>query len=334
MREQNIIQLAFENLENQTGIIGHGDYKGHRELDGKVMMELGNTNYVLPVEVKKELRPQHIPIIEKMVQKHPDLMIIAHKIYPQVKDYLRKQHIPYLEQAGNFYFDKGNHFIWIETQKTTPGQKEKGNRAFTKTGLKVLLYLLTDNRLLNFTYRDIALATDVALGNVNYIFNGLKDLGFLIKMDEQRLKLVNTRELLDKWVTNYDVKLKPDLLMGKFRFLDENHFVHWQALKLEEGTVWGGEAAGDLYTNYLRPGMLTLYTEDTRQEIMKKYRMLPDSINGNVWVFKKFWRMKPAQNFENAVPPILAYADLITMNEKRCRETAQLIFDEHIKPNL
>ena len=57
------------------------------------------------------------------------------KLFPKVKEELRNNKINYLEENGNAYINCEDIFIYIDTNKATKQQKEKGNRAFTKTGL-------------------------------------------------------------------------------------------------------------------------------------------------------------------------------------------------------
>jgi hypothetical protein len=73
---------------------------------------------------------------------------------------------------------------------------------------------------------------------------------------------------------------------------------------------------------------LTIYTTETRGDLMKNYHLVPDN-NGNVKVFKKFWEMEEMES--NIVHPLLAYADLINEGDRRCTETAQKIYDEYLQ---
>jgi hypothetical protein len=140
---------------------------------------------------------------------------------------------------------------------------------------------------------------------------------------------VNKKELLNKWMDGYEVKLKPDLLIGTFRFLNVEDFLNWKTLPIQgKKTWWGGEPAGDLLTNYLRPGELTLYTIEKRNELIQRYRLAPDE-KGNVRVYQKFWQYDDTK--ESVVPPLLAYADLMNTGDRRCIETAQKIYDDYLR---
>ncbi|MGF1585501.1 MAG: type IV toxin-antitoxin system AbiEi family antitoxin [Bacteroidales bacterium] len=156
--------------------------------------------------------------------------------------------------------------------------------------------------------------------------------GYALRVNEKELKLTNRKELLQKWITAYTEKLKPTLYLGNFRFNNPDEFIKWKDLKLERTlTQWGGEGAGNIYTDYLQPEVLTLYTKEKKVNLIKEYRLLPDP-DGNVIVYEKFWKDK--KPFKNVIPPIVAYADLLATGNRRCIETAQKIYEQLIDNTL
>ena len=130
-------------------------------------------------------------------------MVIANQIIPNVKEELRKQGIAYLDSNGNIYLQKDHVYFWVEHSKPTQITQEKTNRAFTKTGLKVVFHFLQFEKDINLPYRAIAALTDTALGNVPNILNGLTEQGFLIQLNEKENRLKNKKELLDRWMIAY-----------------------------------------------------------------------------------------------------------------------------------
>jgi hypothetical protein len=57
--------------------------------------------------------------------------------------------------------------------------------------------------------------------------------------------------------------------------------------------------------------------------------------NGDLLVYDWFWNISDQQPTQQlTAPPFLVYADLMIKNNKRCRETAEMIFNEYIQPNL
>lgn len=331
--------MALENLQKNAGITGNWEEHGHKELDGQLKLAVENQHLEFNAEIKQELRNHQLPKIIDQAQRIGPLMVIANRIFPKIKEELRHNHIAYLEANGNIYLKQAGITLWLDGQKPLPPKTEKGNRAFTKTGIKVLFHFLLDDKLVQMRYREIANITQVALGNVNYIMNGLKELNFVIEVSNQAFRLNNKKELLQKWMVAYEERLKPALLIGTFRFLKEEDFTNWKTLPIQKDkTWWGGEPAGDLFTNYLRPAELVLYTTETRNDLIKNYRLIPDD-TGNVKAYKKFWHYDEVNDNtrlpnDMVVPPLLVYTDLINKGDRRCTETAQKIYDEFLQNKL
>jgi hypothetical protein len=75
-----------------------------------------------------------------------------------------------------------------------------------------------------------------------------------------------------------------------------------------------------------------LSKKETRNELMRNYRLIPEP-KGDVRIYKKFWNNETNDNNE-AVPTLLTYVDLINTDDKRCLETAEMIYKQHVEPNL
>ncbi len=339
MTEQEIIYLALGNLQKQAHIQGRWETAAQRELDGEVILNLNNQDVRYNIEIKNELRNHHLQQIMVLNKKHTPFMLVAGHLFPKIKEELRHNNIAYLEANGNIFLKNKESFLWVETNKAIEKDKKTGSRAFTKTGLKVLFQFLLDETWINKPYRQIAEQTGTGIGNITNIITGLKQDGFLLPVAKNKYRLNNKKKLLNKWIVAYDLRLKPTLKIGSFRFLKEEDFNNWKNLPLHNGkTWWGGEPAGDLFTNYLRPAELTLYTTETRKDLIKNYRLIPDE-KGNVKVYQKFWQYDEVN--DNArlpvgmvVPPLLVYTDLINSNDRRCTETAQKIYDEFLQNKL
>jgi hypothetical protein len=326
MNELEIINRALDNLKKTTGIQAvwtDGEQYGG---DGGLDLFIDNREHKYLIEAKKEFRPFHLPAIYKMAEKGIQVMVIAEKIFPKVKEALRQHKIAYLEANGNLFVCDGGAYIWTDTNKPVSGEKIKEDRAFAKGGLKLIFQILLDKEWLEKPYRQIAETFGMGIGNITNIFRGLKQEGFLLATGKNKYRLVNKKELLQKWMIAYDKKLKPAIKIGAYRFLVEADFKEWKKLPLQkEKTCWGGEPAGDLLTGYLKPKILTLYTNETQTELIKNYRLVPDQL-GQLQIFQKFWL--DTEKKGEVIPPLLVYADLIATGDQRCLETAQKIYDE------
>lgn len=327
MVEQEIVYTALDNLRRQTGIEGVWE-PGYNVMDGKVTLHLENQKVNFHIEVKKELRNHHLPYIERLNREYPPVLVIARRLFPKVKKELRHQNIAYLEGNGNVFLKHNGSLLWIDTNPPLPAAPEVRSRAFTKTGLKVLFQFLLDEAWINKPYRQIAERTGTTIGNITHITRGLKEEGFLLSISPNEYALTNKKELLSAWVVAYEQRLKPALRIGTFRFLKNDDLDRWKDLSLQPGkTWWGGEAAGDLMTHYLKPAELTLYTRETRIELIQNYRLIPDE-KGFITIYEAFWQQG---DMEQTVPALLAYADLMNLGDRRCTEVAQKIFDEYLQ---
>lgn len=332
--ESSIIETALEAFYNHTKIKADWRESPDPTYDGMAVFYFDSKKperFVL--EVKKEVRNHHL---EKLLQQHDanhQLLVIAEHIMPKTKEALQEHGICYLETNGNAYLKRlPKHFLWIELKKQKVLTREI-NRAFTKTGLKIVFLLLVDEMFMHQTYRVMAKVADVGLGNVNNIIRGLKDLRLVIQKNDRELLLPDRKALLDRWISAYEQRLKPTLHIGNFRFADPSAFFRWRTLHLHSQTVWGGEPAGDLYTDNLNPETLILYTLEARGELMKNYRLIPDD-DGNIEIYNKFWNIETPDTVPHAVPPLLAYTDLINTGTQRCLETAKKIYEKHLKNKL
>lgn len=334
--EQKIIDTAIYNLTDETGLkMKFTPFKEklwHMAPDGLLEINIGNNKVHFNAIIKNELRNYQLQTIQNLRWEFEPIIIIADRLFPKIKTALRELKIAYLESNGNCYIENENHLLFIKGRKTQK-VKEEINRAFTKAGLKLVFQFLSDPKTVNAPYRQLAADSGVATGNITYVKNGLTELGFLIKINNQQERIRNIKELFNHFVDKYDKILKPTLHVQNYRFLDEQDFNKWEQIEIgTDKTKWGGEAAGKLYTKYLKPQILTLYTNEDTKDLIKRLRLVPDS-KGNVKVYKTFWNnnltVQPVTN------PILTYADLVSTGNARCIETADRIYntliDEHLQ---
>ncbi|QQS29725.1 MAG: hypothetical protein IPM47_01865 [Sphingobacteriales bacterium] len=321
--EQEIVYTALEALYQTTGI--HAYFKPKKTLDGGLEIVLNGHKYEFTIEVKRELRTHQLQQVEEYFHRYDNFLLIANRIFPKIKEEFRYKGIPYIEANGNIFLKKEGLFLFVDTQKTLDIEKGKGNRAFTKTGLKVVFYLLQHKDAIHLPQRELANLTNVALGNIPQVIEGLKETGYLIPLNNKTYVWENRKALLNRWIAEYATVLRPKLVKERYT-LKEN----WNELALDNHkTVWGGEPAADILTNHLRPEKFLIYTTENRMDLIRNYKLIPDK-NGEVEVLEMFWKNK----IEKTAPKLLVYADLILEGGKRNKETAEKIYHEYIGSNL
>lgn len=332
MKKEEIIHKTFDKLNNNLFVFLNWEVREENDginIDGQLKFLIKEHQLQFNVEIKREVKNHQLHNLIEAKNHIKDFLLVAEKLYPKTKKELREHNINYIEANGNAYINRNDVFLFIDTNKSLNIQRKKGNRAFTKTGLKVVFHFLLQPQLINRTQREIADFTKVGLGNIPQVINGLLDTNHLLKLNRKEYMFNDLEALFEKWIGEFDQTLKPTLFKQRFRF--PNNVQNWREIDFnKEKTFWGGEPAGDIWTNYLRPEKFTLYTTETNKEVMVNYKLVPDK-NGEILVYEMFWNNKLN---DITVPKELVYADLMLTDDQRCKETAKMIYDEHLKPNL
>lgn len=321
--DQELADMALQNLNQIAGIQAKWNNKG--PLDGILEIKVNGQKHTFIVEVKREIRNYQLPQVEDDFRKNEQFLLLANRLFPKIKEELRQKEIPYLEANGNIFLKKDGLFLYVDTQKPLEIEKNKSNRAFTKTGLKVLFYLLQNKAAIHLTQRELAEKTNVGLGNIPQVIEGLKETGYLLSLNNKTYIWENKKILFERWIAEYATVLRPKLIKELYTLKG-----NWQEIKFDtHKTVWGGEPAASLLTKHLRPEKFLIYTKENRMELIKKYKLMPDK-NGEVEVLEMFWKI----DSKKTAPPLLVYTDLILEGGKRNKETAEKIYRKYIQPNL
>lgn len=332
MNDNQIIVTTLNILAKNAGLTAQFHPKlqfGKEGYDGELHFVLPQQLPIFKTDIKKEIRQYQIPqLIEKAAQ-HPPYMVIAATIFPLVKEALRAHKINYADAAGNIYLHYDNQMIWIDGHKPALPKKTASNRAFTRTGLKALFYLLQHQNAINGPYRKLAEAAGVAVGNIKNIIDGLREAGFILQVTDKQLALQNKRELLERWVVGYGEILRPALFLQAYHFFDKKKLAHWQDLNFDKNEMaWGGEPGADLLTHYLKPETLLLYTPK-KNTLAADWTLIPNE-QGVLTTYEKFWKDEPTDPMGYA-PPLLLYADLLLTHDPRCLDTANIIYENYLK---
>jgi hypothetical protein len=335
MKEKEILQQAIRQFNAITGAVLQElpAKKPVNRADAAAELRFGKQKTRFWVEIKNEIREQNIHGIMNLVKQNPGEWLLVCRYIPKpVKEELKNKNINYLETAGNCFIQKDGLFFYINDKAVTKQRLPREGKLWKQAGLKFLFGILVKPELLNQPYRVIAAATNIALGNIGTFIEELKQEGFVkegIKNKKKILFIENKEQLQNKWVELFNAVLKPKLKLGRFRFLNNND---WKNRKNLPATniCWGGEAAGELLTDFLQPEILTIYTRETKTTIMKNLRLVPDP-EGKVELMELFWDTHLFENNKHkTVPPLLAYAELITSLDSRNRETAERIKQKYL----
>ena len=336
--EENIVLRNTLKVLNNEGLNTNVDREpptlGRAQTDVLVRIGYGKGKETLyAVEIKRGLTPTNIgPVVTQLRALGPAALLVTDYVTPQIGEKLKDLDVPFADTAGNAYLRGPNFLIWtIGRRPQTVIKPPRPGRAWQPTGLKVVFALLCHPEWIELGYRDLAARAGVANGTVGWVMRDLRELGFLTVVRKTR-RLAATKRLLDEWALGYARMLRPTLLLGRYQ---APTFDGWQQWPVErEGGIWGGEPAGALLTDYLRPGTLTIYADQVIGKIVLEQK-LTDTPNHLVTeriieFRKKFWNFEVDTDKPHIAPPVLIYADLLATGDARCIETAQRVFDGHL----
>ena len=287
------------------------------------------------VEVRKGVRPATLgATLHQMEALGQQGLLITDYLTPAMAQELKARRIAFIDAAGNAYIEQPGLFVWVNGNKPAARPlAEQFGRAFQPTGLQVLFTLLCNPEWVNLPYRDLAQKAMVAHGTVGWVMQDLQREDFVADLKGKRgtRKMFMLPKLLNQWIDAYARQLRPKTLLARYY---APTLEGWKDWPLEEHHAqWGGEAAGALLTDYLRPGTLTIYADKVPALLMARHRLLKEAQPGQTAVVdirRRFWQFPGDPTLVNAVPPLLAYADLIATGDARCLETANLIRDAHL----
>ncbi len=294
-------------------------------------------------EVKTNITKAGVGTLLFQMNKFPyPILLVTNYVTTQMADQLKLENIQFIDTTGNAYINQPPFYMFVKGNRP-PDIFPRPKQAFKPTGLKVIYAFLCNPELLNKPYREIAKAADVALGTVGGIIRDLKEMGYLLDIGRHRYKLIQKEELLKRWLIDYPEKLRPKNLVGYFRGPQD----WWQQKNLNpKNAQWGGEVAAAKITKYLKPQIITIYTNpDELTHLLVENRLKKDP-DGNVEILNRFWTQTELFKYdemeypkimemdrhvyEDMVNPILIYADLIATGDQRNIETAKVIYDQYL----
>lgn len=344
--EPQLLQQALEAVTRETGLrltIGQHELR----IDGRVIdatVCINEQNECLPVEVKRWAQHANLGAVIAQVKALPGRgILVADYVNPNMANKLRENDVQFLDAAGNAFIDIPPVYVLVTGRRRPKEEarlgKEEANRAFDRTGLKVVFAFLCRPQLIAAPYREIAAAAGVAQGTVGWVINGLKGAGFVFDPGgKEPRQLLDYRRLLDRWVEAYPQKLRPKQHIGDF-YADRPDW--WDKLDIQEfHGYWGGEVAAEAYTQYLTAKVATVYMPKAahakfmaKARLQKPAKWAPEE-GANVRIYQPFWRNETIPFLDLAdpglVPPVLAYADLVATADPRNLEAARMIYEQRI----
>ena len=333
--EAQVLQATLHALQEHgltAKTVKRANHRGDGRIDAFVRIGHGREDTVYAAEVKRWLTPAQLgPIVAKLRTLQQPALLLTDYVTPPVAEQLRTLEIAFADAAGNAYLRGKTFLVWVTGRRPAERVRApRAQRAYQPTGLKLLFALLCNPEWVNLNYRELAARAGVAHGTVGWVMRELAEGGFLVETGARRARtrrLRNRRVLLDRWVEGYLRTLRPQTLVGRYQAEQADW---WRAIDPRNyGALLGGEPAGAVLTQHLKPGVATLYLEGAPGRLIVENR-LRAAADGNVELRRRFWAFEQQWEHPALAPPLLVYADLLGTGDARCIETAQRVFDGHL----
>jgi hypothetical protein len=246
-------------------------------------------------------------------------LLVADYITPQIEEYLLEKKISFINASGKVFLHQDRLLLYFDYPNQT-NESILSGAAFEPAGIKFVFHLLNEPGSINKSYQKLANITGVSAGSITKIIKDLKRNGFVYTLNNKRI-LRNKSELLDQWFVAYGRKLRPKILIGRYRRIAAS-----ENKDLPNGCYWGGEIAAEKLNLNLRSQEQTIYTNLEPLQAVKELRLIPDE-NGSLELLSTFWNMDiKNEQLNNVVPKPLVYADLMLSRNDRNIEIAHELF--------
>ncbi len=337
--ETKVLDEALAAFTRTTGlhaVVQHTPERGaDRRADAAIQIEANRRRFRFFAEIKAVDRAVALAAAKHQLEPYGEHgILVAPYLTPELAAHCRqKLDLNFVDTAGNAYVRAPGLFVFVRGERAPAHRATAiGRGGGTATALRVVFALLCKPDLVNAPYRDIVAAADVALGAVGWVFFDLQQRGYITGgLRKRNRQLLERTRLLDEWVTNFPIKLRPKLNPRRFHAPDPGW---WQQTRLEAGARWGGEVAAARLTDYLKPAAYTIYLDPQRggealATLAKRHRLRADA-TGNVEILDAFWNFQPPGTPPDLVPPLLVYADLMATLDPRNLEVAKRIRAEYL----
>lgn len=334
-KEKIILNDALGEFRKNTGLaVDVVEFEG-RTIDEKyrhdaiIKIQWDDLDNYFAAEIKNNVTRAILGVaVQQLNQFEQKGILVAKYINPRIADELKKMDVPFIDTVGNAYINEPPLFVYIKGNKLADKNiLEQPTRTFRPTGLQVIFALLCNPGLENKPFREIATKADVALGTVGWVVYDLRRMGYIVDAGPRNRRLVRKENLLNKWIAVYPEQLRPKKMIGRFRADNHNW---WENTDLKEiKAFWGGEVAGNVMTEYLKPQIITVYAKQPIGRFLLKNKLKND-VKGDIEILKIFWEFEQDRQQNELVPPLLVYTDLLATGDTRNIETARIIYEKEL----
>lgn len=319
-----------------------GEPKGRRDFALHIGVK-PPLNLVVEAKTRIATRNQALHIILQLQAMAGEAIVFADWIPEPIAEEFRKAGIFFADAQGNVFLRKPPHIVLdIRGNKPDRPIKAEPGRLIEAGGLKVVHYLLTHPHAAGDPLRTVAEHAGVALGTMHAVMKELERGQWLLPAAGDKRRFGDMKGLVELFVRGYALKLRPACVLGRYKHQKRvpqeilDGFAKRLADMRGHWAVTGGMAARQL-TQYLEPDAVTLFVDDQARAKLADEPMLRDDANGNITLLHLIGPAAVADKPQAPWPlatPLLIYAELLETGGAREVETARMIYDQFLEPQL
>lgn len=342
-RDSDIFSLAAAAVKGLAGLSCAKPVPGvaDRGADGVAEIRVGGRTIREPYVVRSTVGADTVQLLSLLRRDSAaGLLLVAKHVGDRPADMLRSADVHFMDTDGNVFLSGDGIHVLVTGRRISRAAAKTGSasvdRAFHPSGLCLLFHLLTDTALdsgkpgvalVDKTYREISAATGISHSTVGWVMADLIRQKYVIQVSPGHRMLADRFRILERWVQGYIGRLRPGLVVERYR---PAHAHWWQSAELTDG-LWSGETAAALLTQSLKPQTATVFGAAPSHDFVLKHSLQKDS-DGTVEFLKPFWRTPQAPaGGDPCAHPLLVYADLLSIDDDRTREVAQIIYDRYLR---
>lgn len=330
-------------IDTVTKVFPFSDVIEKKELqfavkDDDLVLQIRNHSFV----VKRVASVHDLVQVPAALGSYPILYLVDRLSTTKAEE-MRSANRAFIDFRGNAFIPIPDAYLFVAGRNALVDGQLKLNskptgKLFKTSGLQLISLLLSDPNLdtdpkvawLNQGVRGLASKANIATGSVSELFAEMKIRNFLIT-DGTAKRLINRKKLLDAWVYGYT-----EFRRRQKRQSFTSSSIDWWKMHQpsREGFRWGGEPAAAILTNrFLRPGRLTLYTNQPMYDLVVRHNLYTSTGDWNVEMIEPLPGLLDGPN-PDCVHPLLVYADLLVTGDGRNAEAALRIYENHLRQTI
>ncbi|MFK5915544.1 MAG: type IV toxin-antitoxin system AbiEi family antitoxin [Woeseiaceae bacterium] len=257
-----------------------------RRADFIASISVGNDEWMLVGEVKKNLQPRYVIDVIRQVNEYCSFIsggraypvVVSEYISPRSAEILIAQNISYFDLLGNCRLCFGNIYIEKMGEKSLNSERRGVKSLFGLKSSRMLRLMLSDF-MRPWQVKELAAKAELSLGQVSNVRRALLDQQYAMVAEGGGIQLTQPGALLSDWQKSYKKNIvnRP---CGFYSLLNSHERIKAIKLAIAEsienkaGIILNGVSAARWHAPFAKSVSERFYADKQGFEILKKNLML------------------------------------------------------------